>query len=216
MINSREEARRKIAPIILAAGDSSRMGFPKALLPLGMETFLTQILGVLNGFCLADPVIVLGSHAKEILDALGPLPGRIVINSNPEKGQLSSIKLALDQLDAATAGCLIWPVDQPAVSSNVVEGLVQLFLQTYAPLVLPTYEGKRGHPTIIHSALFPEFLAASLEEGPKNIILSRLKECALLPTAESAVIEDIDTPADYFKLTGVSIESALAGRGKLL
>jgi len=203
-----------IAPIILAAGDSSRMGFPKALLPLGSKTFLTQILSVLNGFGLADPIIVLGNHATEIQSALGALPGRIVINKNPEYGQLSSIKLALNQLGAACQGCLVWPVDQPAVSGRVVDGLIRLFLQSHPPMVLPTFGGKRGHPALFHSALFPAFLAARLEEGPKNIILSRLKECALLPTSESAVVEDIDTPEDYLKLTGVSLESALAGRGR--
>jgi len=117
-------------------------------------------------------------------------------------------------LDAACRGCLIWPVDQPAVSAKTVDALIHLFLQTQAPLVLPTFGGKRGHPAIFHSSLFPEFQAAPLEEGPKNIILSRLNACALLPTSESAVVEDIDTPADYLKLTGVSLDSVLAGRAK--
>jgi len=190
------------------------MGFPKALLPFGTRTFLTQILGVINGFRLADPVIVLGNHAAEIQSALEMLPGRIVLNKNPEQGQLSSIKLALDQLGPACRACLLWPVDQPAVSAETVAGLIRLFLQTQAPMVLPTYSGKRGHPAIFHASLFPEFQAARLEEGPKNIILSRLQACAFLATNESAVIEDIDTPADYFKLTGVSLESALAARGR--
>jgi len=215
MINNLEPANIEIVPIVLSAGDSSRMGFPKALLPLGARTFLTQILGVLNGFCLADPVIVLRNHAVEIQSALGNLPGRVVINKNPEQGQLSSIKLALNQLGAAPQACLIWPVDHPAVSVKVVDGLIRLFLQTHAPLVLPTYGGKRGHPVIFDRSLFPEFQAARLEEGPKNIILSRLHECALLSTAESAVVEDVDTPEDYLKLTGISLESALAGRGRL-
>jgi molybdenum cofactor cytidylyltransferase len=190
------------------------MGFPKALLPFGPNTFLTQILIALDGLDLADPVIVLGMQAGEIQSALGSLRARIVINKNPERGQLSSIKLALNQLDSACEGCMIWPVDQPAVSKRVVDGLIQQFLNSHAPIALPIFGGKRGHPAIFRSTLFPEFLEARLEEGPKQIILSRLEECVLLPTNESATIEDIDTPEDYFRLTGDSVKSALARRGK--
>jgi molybdenum cofactor cytidylyltransferase len=204
--------RSAIVPVILAAGDSSRMGFPKALLPYEENTFVGQILHTLKGLNLASPVLVLGKHAAEIQSALDTAPARIVCNHNPEEGQLSSIRLALQLLDPVCEGCLVWPVDQPGVSQKVVLALIDLFLQSQAPLALPTFAGKRGHPAIFRRSLFPEFIAAPLDEGPKRIILSRLNECALLPTSESATVEDMDTPADYYRVMGTTLEAALAKR----
>ena len=199
-----------ITPIILAAGDSTRMGYAKALLPIGSDTFLTRILKVLRKIGLAKPEVILGRAAAAIRPTVRDHAARILINPHPDSGQLSSIQIGLSNLEENTEACLIWPVDLPAVPENLVRGLAQLFLESECLMAFPQMGNKRGHPAIFHRSLFPEFMAAPLELGPKEIILRHLQDMAALPTSESAVIHDIDTPADYEALTGESIDTALA------
>jgi molybdenum cofactor cytidylyltransferase len=204
-----------ITPIILAAGDSTRMGYPKALLPIENEVFLTRVMGIVRKIGLADPVIILGRAAGMIQPAIADRPARIRINQNPDRGQLSSIQLGLSSLDAQVEACMIWPVDQPAVSETLVYKLAQLFVQSECLLAFLNFEGKRGHPAIFHRALFREFLDAPLEAGPKGIILRHLQDIAELTADESAIIQDIDTPTDYEALTGESVQTALARQAAL-
>ena len=199
-----------ILPIILAAGDSTRMGYPKALLPLGEELFITRILRVLRNAGLARPVIILGRAAPVIQTRIQEWPADIRINSDPDRGQLSSIQLALAHIGPEYAAGMIWPVDQPAVSEDLVRRLAELFLSSESRIVFPKCGGKRGHPAIFHRDLFQEFTDARLEEGPKNILLRHQQETTELPTEESAAVQDIDTPSDYLALTGQTLEAALA------
>jgi molybdenum cofactor cytidylyltransferase len=199
-----------IAPIILAAGDSTRMGYPKALLPLGSDTFLTRILGVLRNVGLPKPVIILGRAAAIIQSQIKEWPADIRINPDPDRGQLSSIQLALFHLPPEFIAGLIWPVDQPAVSEDLVRRLIQLFIDSKSRIACPIYGGKRGHPAIFHRILFQEFMDAPLEEGPKKILLRNQHATFLLPTEEPAAVQDIDTPAEYQALTGESLDSALS------
>jgi molybdenum cofactor cytidylyltransferase len=199
-----------IAPIILAAGDSTRMGYPKALLPLGDDIFITRILGILLSSGLSRPVIVLGKAAPLIRERIRNWPANIRINPDPDRGQLSSIQIALSAIGPEFDACMIWPVDQPAVSQDLVRGLTQLFIDSGSPMVFPRCDNRRGHPAIFHRSVFQEFMDAPLEEGPKKMILRHEKETAILPTEEYAAIQDIDTPEEYEALTGESLKSALA------
>jgi len=199
-----------IAPIILAAGDSSRMGYPKALLPLGSGLFITCILSAIHKAGMLKPLIVLGKAAPSIHPHIADWPADILINPDPDRGQLSSIQIALSHIDPECIAGMIWPVDQPAVSEDLVRNLVRLFLTSESRIAFPICGGRRGHPAIFHRALFQEFMEAPLEEGPKNILLRHQKVIAELPVDESACIQDIDTPADYEALTGETLNAALA------
>jgi molybdenum cofactor cytidylyltransferase len=201
---------RSILPIVLAAGDSTRMGYPKALLPLGEELFITRILRVLRNAELPRPVIILGRAAAAIQPRIQDWPADILINSDPDRGQLSSIQLAFAHVAPEYAGGMIWPVDQPAVSENLVRRLAELFLSSESRIVFPKCGGKSGHPAIFHRDLFQEFMDAPLKEGPKSILLRHQQETIELTTEESAAVQDIDTPSDYLELTGKSLQATLA------
>ncbi|MBN2338146.1 MAG: nucleotidyltransferase family protein [Acidobacteria bacterium] len=209
-LTSIRETLESIVPVVLAAGDSTRMGYPKALLPLGGETFLAHVLGTLRQVGLARPVVVLGGAAAEIESTIREWSVEILRNPDPGRGQLSSIQLALGRLDPGCLGAMIWPVDQPAVSAHLVRRLAERFLATGAPVTCPLYGERRGHPAIFHRALFGEFMEAPLEKGPKGIILRHRGTMALVPTGEAAAVEDVDTPEDYRALTGKDLEAAVA------
>lgn len=199
-----------ITPIVLAAGDSTRMGLPKALLPIGAEFFLARILNTLDNLGLTGTIVVLGNHAAQIRPRISERRVQIAVNANPADGQLSSIKLALSRLNPSSIGCLVWPVDQPGISENLVRALIQLFMDSRAPLVLPRCGERRGHPAVFGRALFQEIMDTPLHEGLKALVLRHQGDMALLSTDEHAIIEDIDTPEDYFRSTGEKLEEALA------
>jgi len=176
------------------------MGSPKALLPLGSGTFLTVILKKLGQLELGVPIVTLGRHADSIAPVIPEECGRILINPDPDRGQLSSMKLALGHVSSACTGCLFWPVDHPLVSVDLVRALVDLFLDTRAPIVLPRVGSRRGHPAIFDRSVFKELLDLPMEGGPKRLVQKYQKEIAHLPTEESGAVEDIDTPEDYQRL----------------
>jgi molybdenum cofactor cytidylyltransferase len=198
-----------IAPVILAAGDSTRMGYPKALLPFGNRLFLTHILGILRDSGMVRPRIILGRAVKQIEPCIKEWPVDIIVNKDPDRGQLSSIQLGMLDLAPEFDAVMIWPVDQPAVSCELVQRLARLFVDSEALMAFPQFGNKRGHPAIFHRKLFQEFMDAPLEEGPKAILLKYQNASAVLKTGEEASVCDIDTPAEYQTLMGESLDSAL-------
>jgi molybdenum cofactor cytidylyltransferase len=206
-----------ITPIILAAGDSSRMGgFPKALLPLGSVTFLTRILETLSYAGLHNSWVVLGSQESTIRPLLGSTNARALVNPEPERGQFSSLRLALENLQGASTACLIWPVDQPMVSAALVMDLARLFERSCSQLAMPRFQGRPGHPAIFGARLIAELLCLPLEANPKVVVEKYKSGAAWLDTDEAGVLDDIDTPEDYYRATGETLASALKRSGTRL
>jgi molybdenum cofactor cytidylyltransferase len=204
------EDMKSILPIILAAGNSSRMGYPKALLPLGSDLFITRILRTLKDAGWIRPVLVLGKAAPVIQQQIRDWSAEIRINPDPERGQLSSIQLGLSQAGPEHDAAMIWPVDQPAVSGDLVRRLALSFLASGSMIAVPRFGSRRGHPAILHRAIFQEFMDAPMQYGPKGILLRHQGEILEIPTEESAAVQDIDTPAEYQDLSGERLEDALA------
>ena len=198
-----------IAPVILAAGNSKRMGYPKALLPLGDEIFLTRILRILREVGLESPRLVLGRDAALIKERIGDYSADILVNPDPDRGQLSSIQLGISGLPEKFEAAMLWPVDQPAVSFETTRRLVELFINNDCRIAVPLRDGKRGHPAIFHRTLFHEFMDAPMEKGAKGIISRYESETCFLLTDEPAAFTDIDTPSDYQALTGCNLESVV-------
>jgi molybdenum cofactor cytidylyltransferase len=201
-----------IAPVILAAGDSSRMGYPKALLPLGGQTFLTAILRTIEESGLSRPTIVAGRDAERIRPPAEASRAFLLVNPHPERGQISSLQLALGSLGPQIQGCLAWPVDQPCVPPSLVRALLSLCLEKGAPLGMPVCGARRGHPVFFGRSLFPELLQVGPGSGAREIVMRHLDRAAMLSTDNSSVVEDIDTPEEYQRLTGMTLEDAIGGR----
>lgn len=196
-----------IKPVILAAGDSVRMGYPKALLPFRGGTFLIHILETLAAANLDSPLIVLGRDADRIRKQIDLKNRTVLINPEPSRGQLSSMQLAISGVSSETEGCMFWPVDQPNISAALVRSLMDLFRESGAPIAMPAYGARRGHPAIFGRELFEGLLAIPVGESPKRIVTNR--NPALLGCNEPGTVIDIDTPADYLALTGISLPEAL-------
>ena len=131
-----------ITPVILAAGDSRRMGYPKALLPLESDIFLTRVLQTVQEAGLGKPTVVLGKTAPLVQPRIDACQVDILINPDPGRGQLSSIQLAFSSLRPECIAAMIWPVDQPLVSVDLIRNLARLFLSSDALIAHPVCGGR--------------------------------------------------------------------------
>jgi molybdenum cofactor cytidylyltransferase len=190
-----------IAGIILAAGASRRMGSPKALLDLNGETFLDRLLRVFSRFC--DPLIVVaGVHAEEIGSHLRSKSSRasLVINPDPDRGQLSSLQTALVEVPQSATGLLFIPVDCPTVEESTVAALIAEFRRQRTPFVIPKFEGKRGHPVCAAASTIAEFLALPPTAETRAIVNKHADEIAYLDVEDPGILADIDTVEAYREL----------------
>ena len=183
-----------LAAVILAAGESSRMGSPKALLAYQGRPFLEHLIEVTRHPKVGVQRIVLGVGAEEIRGQLKLDPATVVINPNWSQGQLSSIHAALGSLPAGTDGMLLCLVDHPLITAALVNELIEKFYVSKKSIVLPAYQGKRGHPVIFSSKLYPELLSAPLDTGARAVVWRHADEVLEVPTIEEGVILNLNDP----------------------
>jgi molybdenum cofactor cytidylyltransferase len=217
-----------LAAVILSAGESSRMGSPKALVPFRGRTFLGHLLEVIRA-SKDEPVaqkpvaqssssrvensrtdqrigvtrVVLGAGAEEIRARLGLDPASVVINADWRSGQLSSIQAAIRSLSPAAVGAepgedadgvMLFLVDHPLVSSQLVSALIRRFYESGKAIVLPTFQGHRGHPVIFARRLFAELLAADLTKGAREVVWAHADDVLETPTEEEGVVMNLNDP----------------------
>jgi molybdenum cofactor cytidylyltransferase len=190
----------KPAGIILAAGRSSRMGRPKALLPLGVKTFLAACSdGFLEVF---DPVVVVLGHDADDIEERAGLDERARIVRNPayDRGMLSSLQCGIAALPAETEAAAFTLVDHPAVRPATLRALADHFRDSGADVVLPRFNSKRGHPVLARRSVLDELAALPAETSPKRLLRARRTEKSFLDVDDPGVVADIDTPEDYERL----------------
>jgi len=190
-----------IAGLILAAGESRRMGRDKALLTYHGRSFLQTIIDNLSAAGIEKVTVVLGHHAEIIQRVVNLAAVRAVLNPNYERGQTSSLQVGLAaaaaDLPEAVILCL---VDHPAISPGVIANLKGHFESTRPQLLIPTYNGERGHPVVISRDLFPELLALSPEDPANRIIRKYRAKTQFVEVADPSILIDVDDPAAYERL----------------
>lgn len=190
-----------LAAVILSGGASSRMGSPKALLPFQGRPFLDHLLEVTKHPKIGVRRVVLGTHAESIAKAVALQPAETIVNADWQEGQLSSIHAALRTLPKGTDGVLLFLIDHPLISAKLVEGLITQFYATRAPVVLPVYEGRRGHPVIFSAALYGELEKAPREVGARSVVWMHDKEVCEYPTEEEGCVLNLNDPEMYERAT---------------
>jgi molybdenum cofactor cytidylyltransferase len=188
-----------IAAVVLSGGESSRMGRSKALLPIGRETFIVRIIGVLEKTEAGRILVVLGHNADEIRGSIEHLPVEILVNHDYKQGQISSLKVAVRrlQMEPACEGMLVHLVDHPYIDAGLVDLMIRRFRDSGKLIVVPRFSGKRGHPVIFSSKLFPELADAPLGEGAKAVVNAHRGETLEIESDQPGITIDIDTPDLY-------------------
>jgi nicotine blue oxidoreductase len=180
------------AGLILAGGASRRMGRPKGLLEYGGETFIGRLQRVFLANCSSVTVVI--GHDAELIRPVLDARVRVAVNTDPERGMLSSLQAGLATVTDAER-VLFLPIDYPAVQADTV---AQLCAMPACVIAMPRYNGTRGHPVLISQAVAREILALPAGEGAaRDIIRSHNHEVQYLEVADPAILMDVDTPEDY-------------------
>jgi molybdenum cofactor cytidylyltransferase len=188
-----------IIAVVLSAGESSRMGRPKALLPIGGQKFIERIITVLGQSRVDRSIVVLGHDADQLRRQIEHLPVEVVINPDYHSGQLSSLQAAIRGIenDDRCEGILVHLVDHPFIDVALVDALIQRFCETKKLIVVPRYKGKRGHPVIFSRELFKELLNAPVDQGAKAVVNAHREDTLELEWQNEGITLDIDTPELY-------------------
>jgi CTP:molybdopterin cytidylyltransferase MocA len=146
--------------------------------------------------------VVVGYQAEQVIDVGGLVRHVIVHNRDFERGMLSSVQAGVRALPRGTTAFLIWPVDQPLVRADTVVQIVAAWRERNAPVVVPVYRGKRGHPTLFSAKLSAELLRAPEDEGARAVVHAHEKSVVEVEVDDPGILTDIDTPQAYRKAFG--------------
>jgi len=183
-----------LAAVILSGGASRRMGSPKALLPFRGKTFLEHLLDITQHPKISARRVVLGPDAEAIAKVVPLDPGEVVINPDWEWGQLSSIHAAFRSLPMGTDGMLLSLIDHPMITAALVGELIEEFYESRAAIVVPRFQGRRGHPVIFSARLYAELLAAPMDVGARAVVWEHRAEVREYETAEEGCVLNLNDP----------------------
>jgi molybdenum cofactor cytidylyltransferase len=190
-----------IAGLILAAGESSRMGQDKALLTYRGRTFLETVVQTFREADIRRVAVVLGHHAEEIQRAITLEDVKVVVNPEYRRGQTSSLQAGLRALESADLEAVVLClVDHPLVSAATVRALVASFRRSGAPVAIPTFQNQCGHPVLIGRRLFGELLSLDPGEGANTVIRKYREATQSVAVSDQGVLLDVDDAKTYRRL----------------
>jgi molybdenum cofactor cytidylyltransferase len=204
-----EARHEKVAAIILAAGQSRRMGGPNKLLARFDGEPLIRRMAERATASEADPVVVVTGHrAEDISAALQGLDVRTVPNPDFAEGLATSLKVGLQAVPEEAGGALVLLADMPEITTAIIDRLIDAFRARSGPaIVLPTVDGKRGNPVLWSRAFFPELMTVTGDTGARHI-LARHEEAVERVEIGAAAGVDVDTPEALAKAGGALAEKA--------
>jgi molybdenum cofactor cytidylyltransferase len=190
-----------IAAVVLAAGESRRMGVPKLLLPYGGATIIETVLANVTASKVDATLVVLGSRRRSLREKIKRFPVSAAVNERFQEGMLSSIQEGIASLPEGCRAALIVLGDQPGISPAVIDALIGAWTEGKKGLVVPVHGGRRGHPLLLDLKYRGEVARLSPEKGLRALLEAHPEDVLEVEIQDSAVLSDIDTPADYRKAT---------------
>jgi len=185
------------AAVVLAAGQSRRMGRPKMILPWGQTTVIGQVVSVLFEAGVSQVVVVTGGAGAQVAEALQGQPVRLAENPAYADGEmLSSVQVGLAALPADCPAALIVLGDQPQIEAGVVKALLARYCAGASALIVPSYQMRRGHPWLIERCLWAELLEPGASTM-RDFLNAHAAEIDYLSVQTASVLQDLDTPHDY-------------------
>ncbi len=194
-----------ISGIVLAAGESRRMGSPKALLDYQGRTFIENICTSFLTAGVDELIVVLGAHEHEApIRAVVPKhPAlRTVLNPHYRLGQLSSLQVGIQSLSPESEAAVVNLVDHPLIQAETIQALMTSFATDPLPILIASYQGRRGHPVLFAKGVYGELLAAPLDKGAKVVVRKDPERVRELALDDPGIRVDIDTPREYARWVG--------------
>ena len=189
-----------VSVILLAAGKSKRMGRPKQLLPFRGSTVLEQIIKNLSESNLDELIVVTGYQAEKIAQRITDKQIKIAVNREFQRGIGSSIKSGLAQVSDRSDAIMVVLGDQPLIEKDTINPLIQTFSMTDQGILVPIYQGIRGHPVIFDAKYKDELLRLPDEVGGRKLIKEHSEDVLKIEVDTESVIVDVDTRGDWVSL----------------
>ncbi len=186
-----------ICAIVLAAGRSRRMGAQKLLLPFGSKTVIAHIVDQFTASSVDEVYVVVGCQGKQVSHELSGRSVSIVNNSNYKSGMLSSVRCGLHAISQQCRAVLVVLGDQPSVTIKLIDQMLQNFTSTEKQILVPLYNGKRGHPIMFSAAYRKEILTHYDNVGLQGLLYAHKDDIFELSVTASGVLSDMDYPQDY-------------------
>jgi molybdenum cofactor cytidylyltransferase len=188
-----------ISAILLAAGESRRMGDFKQLLPFHGKTFVECCVDNLLATSLDEVIVVTGHRHAEVEQALASRQIRLAFNAAYRTGMSSSIQRGVQALDEKTSAILIALADQPQIHSSLISKIIAAHQAERPLLVVPVYDQRRGHPIILDARLRDEILAIDPAQGLRQLVQVHREQTLFLEMTSDSILLDFDYPQDYQK-----------------
>jgi molybdenum cofactor cytidylyltransferase len=185
--------------MILAAGESKRMGKPKLLLPFGEKTMIETIVATVVSSKIEQTLVILGSDREKIEEKIKNYPVKIVYNRDFRSGMLSSVQCGFKSLPEETRAVIVVLGDQPKISTTVINKLIDAYKRSGKGIVLPVYKKERGHPVLIDVKYGEEVENLSPEVGLRGTVYNHPEDILEVDVETLSIFQDIDYMEDYKK-----------------
>jgi molybdenum cofactor cytidylyltransferase len=173
------------------------MGTSKAMLDVEGLTFLERVIHTHRAGGCSRVLVALTTQDGPVAAMAEEAGADVVLNPSPEDGPIGSLRASLRVLDDAVEGVCFCPVDYPLIHEDTVRNLIDVFQHGQAPLVVPTFNGERGHPVLFGRVLFDELLSDALPEGARSVVHRHLEDIASVPVDDKGTVIDIDDMEAY-------------------
>ena len=186
-----------VSALLLAAGESVRMGRPKQLLPVGGRPAVVRCLESILEAGVGDVIVVIRSGAADVLDAIRGFPVRLAVNDRPGSDMAASVRAGLGATAVRATGILVCLSDHPLVMPSTLAAMKREHLDRPDAVVIPTHQGRKGHPT-----LFPRAALEGIATLPtlRDIVRRHRDRVVHLDVDDEGILLDMDTPEDYRRI----------------
>lgn len=186
-----------ISSIVLAAGESTRMGSPKMLLDFNGKSMLECVIANIRESVVDDIVVVLGAYRDELGKIVANTTARFCYNEIYKEGMLSSVKCGFRNIPSDTEAVLVFQGDQPLITSKVINKIVEAFRISGKGIIIPVHNKRRGHPLMIGKIYFNEIEKLDPDEGLRSLSRKFPDDIYEVLTDEAGILRDFDTFEQY-------------------
>jgi molybdenum cofactor cytidylyltransferase len=187
-----------VSAVVLAAGQSKRMGFPKLTMKWGDTTIIGKVVETLSSASLHEILVVTGGAHREVEDALKDTPARSLFNPDFEQGEmLSSLKIGLQALVPEVRAALVVLGDQPQMQADIVLAVLRTYRESSDSLIVPSYQNRRGHPWLVDRALWNTILEMDPNKILRDFLHAHEEMIHHINVNTSTIHQDLDTFDDY-------------------
>lgn len=200
--------QKMVSGILLAAGESRRMGHPKLLLPWGKTTILERVVDNYLKSKISELIVVAGANQESVKKVLISRPVTIVENLYYQDGMGTSIRRGVEATSNQAEGYLIGLGDQPFITSDIIDSLITVFSDEHPGIAICSYKGKKGHPVVFARKFRQALCALKGDRGGRIIIQQHVAEVKYVEVKSKSIFMDIDTPGDYQKLDKLNLSDS--------